>query len=274
MTVAEEMGRFSARFGRELVVDGTQWRCYRLGAGPPVFWLTGGLRRAALGFAFLERLAANHTVIAPDYPPAQTIDEFIAAFDGILRAEGIGTFTLGGQSYGGLLAQAYLAHRPEDVDRLILSSSGPADYGRAWLPAEHALMALARLLPERTVKKLLVGGLLKAIVLPDATRAEWAAAINAVVQGDLSRDDVVSHFAVAADVIRKGLVTPAAFRDWTGRILVLRAENDPTQGKQDVPRYERLFGRGVRVLSLGRMGHAAAFVDPDRYVDLLERALA
>jgi pimeloyl-ACP methyl ester carboxylesterase len=274
MTVAEEMGRFSARFGRELVVDGTQWRYYRLGAGPPVFWLTGGLRRAALGFAFLERLAANHTVIAPDYPPAQTIDEFIAAFDGILRAEGIGTFTLGGQSYGGLLAQAYLAHRPEDADRLILSSSGPADYGRAWLPAEHALMALARLLPERTVKKLLVGGLLKAIVLPDATRAEWAAAINAVVQGDLSRDDVVSHFAVAADVIRKGLVTPAAFRDWTGRILVLRAENDPTQGKQDVPRYERLFGRGVRVLSLGRMGHAAAFVDPDRYVDLLERALA
>jgi len=274
MTVAEEMGRFSARFGRELVVDGTQWRYYRLGAGPPVFWLTGGLRRAALGFAFLERLAANHTVIAPDYPPAQTIDEFIAAFDGILRAEGIGTFTLGGQSYGGLLAQEYLAHRPEAVDRLILSSSGPADYGRAWLPAEHALMALARLLPERTVKKLLVGGLLKAIVLPDAPRAEWAAAINAVVQGDLSRDDVVSHFAVAADVIRKGLVTPAAFRDWTGRILVLRAENDPTQGKQDVPRYERLLGRGVRVLSLGRMGHAAAFVDPDRYVDLLERALA
>lgn len=274
MTVAEEMGGFSARFGKELIVDGTEWRYYRLGAGPPVFWLTGGLRRAALGFAFLERLAAHHTVIAPDYPPAQTIDEFIAGFDGILRAEGIDSFTLGGQSYGGLLAQAYLAHRPEAVDRLVLSSSGPADYGRAWLPAEHALMALARLLPERTVKKLLVGGLLKAIVLPDAARGEWAAAIDAIVQDDLSRADVVSHFAVAADVIRKGLVTPAAFRDWTGRILVLSAENDPTEGNKDVPRYERLFGRGVRVLSLGRMGHAAALVNPDAYVDLLERALA
>ncbi len=31
------------------------WRYYRMGAGEPILWLTGGLRRAALGFAFMER---------------------------------------------------------------------------------------------------------------------------------------------------------------------------------------------------------------------------
>ena len=39
-------------------------------------------------------------------------------------------------------------------------------------------------------------------------------------------------------------------------------------------RYERLFGRRVDVISLGRLGHAAVLVDPNTYADLLERALA
>jgi hypothetical protein len=57
-------------------------------------------------------------------------------------------------------------------------STGPADYGRAWLPAEKVFMVLARILPERTVKGLLAGGLLRAITLPEAERAEWVEAIK------------------------------------------------------------------------------------------------
>jgi pimeloyl-ACP methyl ester carboxylesterase len=151
MTVLEQMRGFSDRCGKQVAVHGVTWRYYRLGSGAPMLWLTGGLRRAALGFAFMQGLAARHTVIAPDYPPVQTIDQFMAAFDAILQAEDVRTFALAGQSYGGMLAQAYLAHKPEAVERLILSSSGPADYGRAWLPVEYACIALVRLLPEKTV---------------------------------------------------------------------------------------------------------------------------
>jgi pimeloyl-ACP methyl ester carboxylesterase len=123
------------------------------------------------------------------------------------------------------------------------------------------------------VKQLLTRGLLKAIALPGAKRTEWLEAINAVMQHDLSRADVTSHFAVAADVIRKGMVTPAAYQHWTGRVIVLSAENDPTQSKSDVPRYEKLLGRTVEIINLGDMGHAAALFDPDRFVGLLEQAL-
>jgi len=274
MAILEQMHCFSERFGKRVIVDNKTWHYYRLGVGAPILWLTGGLRRAALGFAFMERLATCHCVIAPDYPPVQTIDEFIAAFDAILQAESIGTFTLGGQSYGGLLAQVYLVGRSKDVERLVLSSTGPADYGKAWLPAEYVCIALARLLPEKTVKNLLTGGLLKAITLPEAERTEWLEAINAVMQNELSRADVVSHFVVAADLIRKAIVTPDAYQNWTGRVFVLSAENDPTQSKKDVPRYEKLFGRAVEVLNMGNMGHTAALFNPDRYVKLLEQALA
>jgi pimeloyl-ACP methyl ester carboxylesterase len=268
------MNRFSDQYGKKIIVNNTNWYYYRLGRGAPILWLTGGLRRAALGFAFMDRLAKHHTVIAPDYPPVQTVDEFITAFDAILQAEGVDTFVLGGQSYGGMLAQAYLAHKGKAVEQLVLSSTGPADYGKAWLPAEYAFIALARLLPEKTVKNLLISGLLKAITLPESERAEWLEAIHAVMQNDLSRADVVSHFAVAADLIRLGVVSPAAYQDWTGQAIVLSAENDPTQSKKDIPRYEKLFGRPVEVVNMGEMGHTAALFNPDRYVELLEQALS
>ena len=274
MTILDQMNRFSERFGKQVMVNNTTWRYYRVGTGAPILWLPGGIRRAALGFAFLERLAGRHTVISLDYPPVQTIGEFITAFDAILQAEEVNTFALGGQSYGGLLAQAYLAQRGQAVEQLILSSTGPADYGKGWLPVEYGVIALVRLLPEKTVKNLLTGGLLKVISVAAAERAEWVEAVNAVMVNDLSRADVVSHFAVAADVIRRGIVSPAAYRSWTGRVIVLSAENDRTQSKKDIPRYERLFGRAVEVLNMGDMGHTAYLFDPDRYIELLEQTLA
>jgi hypothetical protein len=51
-----------------------------------------------------------------------------------------------------LLAQAFLAHKTKAVERLILSSTGPADYGKVWVAADYAAIALVRLMPERMVK--------------------------------------------------------------------------------------------------------------------------
>lgn len=275
MTAADQVEHFSGRFGKSLVMGDVEWRYYRLGAGTPVLWLTGGLRRAALGFAFLERLAAHHTVIAPDYPPVRSIEQFMVGFDNILQIERVDTFALVGESYGGMLAQAYLAHRPKDVDKLVLSSSGPADYGRAWLPAEKLFMSLARVLPERPLKFLLAAGLRRVVAgLPQPQRTELAELITTVVQQELCRADVVSHFAVAADLIRTEAVNAAAFQGWNGRVVVLSAANDPTQRKNDIPRYEQLFGRHVNEITLGRLGHAAVLVNPTAYTDILAQALA
>jgi pimeloyl-ACP methyl ester carboxylesterase len=178
-----------------------------------------------------------------------------------------------GQSYGGLLAQAYLAHKPGAVERLVLSSSGPADYGKAWLPAQYVAIALSRALPETLIKNLLVRGAMRILTAPDAERAGWREAVDRVLRDELSRADVISHFAVAADVIRSGIIEPRAYRNWAGRVVVMSAENDLSQSKRDFPRYERLFGRAIEALSMGQMGHTAALFDPGRYVELLERAL-
>jgi pimeloyl-ACP methyl ester carboxylesterase len=273
MTILEQIKSFEQQYGKVINVNGKPWRYYRLGAGEPVFWLTGGLRRAAFGFGFLERLAERHTVVAPDYPPVQKIDDFLAAFDAMLANEGIGSFVLGGQSYGGMLAQAYLAHHPSLVEKLVISSSGPADFGRTWLIGDGIAIALARILPERTVKNIIFGGLAKLITVPESEREEWMEAFETIVHDNLTQADVISHFAVPADMIQTGVVNPSSYLGWPGNVTVLSAENDPTQSKKDIPRFERLFGRPVRVISMENMGHTAALFNPHAYVDLLEKAL-
>ncbi|MGX5716899.1 hypothetical protein [Arthrobacter sp. MAHUQ-56] len=85
---------------------------------------------------------------------------------------------------------------------------------------------------------------------------------------------MVSHFAVAADVARMQLVRPVHFRSWPGDAVILRAENDRTQATKDIPRLERLLGRPVRTISMGLSGHTAVLLEPGRYVQWLEQALA
>ncbi|MDP9884649.1 pimeloyl-ACP methyl ester carboxylesterase [Sinomonas atrocyanea] len=266
--------RFTEARGRELAVGAAHWRYVRLGSGPAVLWLTGGLRRAALGSAFLERLAATHTVVAPDYPPVTAFAEVDAGLSAILAAEGIERCDLVGQSYGGLLAQAFLAAHPERIRRLVLSSSGPADYGRRWLPVLALAVAVVRVLPRPLLTRLLVRGLSGLLPSGPGPRAEWTAVLWRTIGRDLTRADAVSHFAVAADVVRRGLVRPDRFARWPGDVIVLRAENDPTQAAEDVPRLERLLGRPVRVISMGSAGHTAVLLAPDRYAQWLEDALA
>jgi hypothetical protein len=83
----------------------------------------------------------------------------------------------------------------------------------------------------------------------------------------------MSHFAVAADLIRRGYVSPAAYRNWTGRIIVLKADNDLNQSPKDFPRYEKLFGRPVEIIDMGNMGHIAPILYPDKCAELYEQAL-
>lgn len=84
MNILAQVCGFEEKYGRSLSLDGCDWRYYRLGRGKPILWLTGGLRRAALGYSFFSLCAKHHTLIAPDYSPLTRWEEFLSAFDAIL----------------------------------------------------------------------------------------------------------------------------------------------------------------------------------------------
>ncbi|RPI26042.1 MAG: alpha/beta hydrolase [Chloroflexota bacterium] len=272
-TIIQRIQKFSDNYGKDLSVEGVKWRYYRLGQGPVLLFLTGGLRRAAFGFGFMECLSSNYTVIAPDYPPLMTIGEMVQGLEAILDREAVADFHLLGQSYGGMLAQGLMVRRPQCVQRLVLSSTGPADYTPVWARVDDFFIFLVRLLPEGTVKRIFGGGLMKLFSFRESEREDWEDALRDTIQNDLTRADFVSHFAVAADLIRKRIVRPEAYQAWTGRPVVLSAENDRTQGKDDQARLEALFKRPVEMVSMGNLGHTAIVNDPARYSELLLRAL-
>ena len=72
------------------------------------------------------------------------------------------------------MAQPFLACHPQAIDRLVLSSTGPAD-GRAWPPVEYLAIGLVRLLPQQRVKRLLAGPLGKVLTTDPKDREDWRA---------------------------------------------------------------------------------------------------
>ncbi len=274
LMIAEQINSFSKRYGKNILVGTTNWRYYCLGKGKPVIWLGGGIRRASIGYMFMEQLSRQYLVIAPDYSPVRKADDFFSAMDLILQTEGVKNFTLIGQSYGGYLAQAYLLYNGNNIDKLILSNSVPINaIGKNWITLMNFIVTLIRILPEKTVKKMIAIDLLKHITVPESQRVEWLKVINDMLQNDLSIEDAVSHFSVAIDVMRKGLNDLERYKNWTGQVSVIYSENDPTQRKKYFRLYEQLFDTKVKILNMGNLGHTAALFNPVEYVKLLEQIL-
>jgi pimeloyl-ACP methyl ester carboxylesterase len=141
----------------EIVLHGRR-AVYRVaGSGPPVVLIHGMLNSSGHWQAVAQRLAANHTVIAPDLighgdsaaPRGDySLGAHAASIRDLLVAIGIERATIVGHSLGGGVAMQFFYQFPERVERLVLVSSG--GLGRevgpllrtAALPGTSALLAL------------------------------------------------------------------------------------------------------------------------------------
>jgi pimeloyl-ACP methyl ester carboxylesterase len=99
------------------------------GDGPPVVYLhtAGGPRWDP----FLDALAEQHTVYAPDHPGTgdtareaiygvQTLWDLLFIYDELLEALGLSSVPIVGSSFGGMVACELAALRPERVSKLVL----------------------------------------------------------------------------------------------------------------------------------------------------------
>jgi pimeloyl-ACP methyl ester carboxylesterase len=272
-SITEKIESFRQQYGKVINVLGNQWTYYSLGKGSPIFWLTGAIRRTSLGYAFMECIASEHRIITPDYASVMRYAEMESGFVAILEAEKVERYILAGQSYGGLLAQSFLVSQQNRVERLILSSSSPADFKYRRLFLERIAIGLIRILPEQNVKALFRAGLRKYISTNETERNEWQQIIREIFKTDLTQAAIMSHFTVTADIMRQHLVRPERYKEWQGKVIVLRSSNDTSQKVSHLKKYEKLFEKSVRIIEMGDMGHTALMFDPRRYADILLKAL-
>jgi pimeloyl-ACP methyl ester carboxylesterase len=129
------------------------------GSGPPVVLIHGMVNSSRHWREVAERLARNHTVIAPDLvghgdsatPRGDySLGAHAAVIRDLLTAIGVGPATLVGHSLGGGVAMQFFWQFPQRVERLVLVSSG--GLGREVSP------------------------MLRGAALPGAAAAVWAAA--------------------------------------------------------------------------------------------------
>ncbi len=99
------------------------------GSGSPVvyFHTAGG----PLWDGFLDTLAAEHTVYAPDHPGTgetardsiyrvESLWDLVLVYDELLDALGLSSVAVVGSSFGGMVACEVAAQRPERVSKLVL----------------------------------------------------------------------------------------------------------------------------------------------------------
>ena len=217
---------------KELKVGGVRWEYIACGQGSEtLLLLNGGLRVAETAFAYVELFESHYRVITPTYPPLWSIDVLTDGILAILDAEQARDVMILGQSYGGMVAQIMVQRFSARAKKLVLSSTGPLSAPKIQRVILKFILALAPLLPEKTIKTVYKKSIGEILSMPDHRRAFWNGYLDEIFDARLSKADVLGHFRTGADTLDKyafGMRQP-----WPGDVLVIGGENDPVSSDAD-----------------------------------------
>jgi pimeloyl-ACP methyl ester carboxylesterase len=130
---------------RFATVNGTRLHYLYAGQGPAVILLHGFGETSHMWRPLMTRIAGNHTVIAPDLrgagasaKPAQGYDKKSLAEDihALAQSLGVQKATVVGHDIGLMVAYAYAAQHPAEVERIALMDAflpGVGDWTKVWL---------------------------------------------------------------------------------------------------------------------------------------------
>ncbi len=249
---------------KHLTLNGVAWEYYDLGSGPETrLMLTGALGIPYFDWHHLLAFAQTHRVIAPCYPPVDTMDALCNGLAGILRHEGIERAHVQGGSYGGFVAQIFVRRYPAMTASLVLSHTQPT------YPDDEGTVKLQRML--RWMKVLPTGAL------------RWAMNLSLGKLMPQKTPDVALPFAIYAELLGVRLTkahllsilartvdyeshrfTPDDLADWPGRILIMMTENDRTTPESVRVDFKRIYPEAQVHLFEGT-GHATSWEQADEY---------
>lgn len=228
------------------------------GNGPALVAFHGAIGNAESMEWFIRAFSPRFRVIVPSLGQRNDVDDFCRSVADVLDAEGIETATVFGISFGGLIAQSFVRRHPTRVDRLILMSCGIPNPAAAWL--FHAAGVVARTLPNRAVQALTSLFLTRRLVRTSGADGSAGRALAAhrrrleSFAGRIGQDIIVARFRIAADVHRAESEICDALATWSGRILLLIANDDPLFSSKTHERIRESLPR-AEVYTFAQGGH-------------------
>lgn len=249
---------------KHVTLNGVAWEYYDLGSATETrLMLTGALGIPYFDWHHLLAFAQTHRVIAPCYPPVDTMDALCDGLAGMLRHEGIERAHVQGGSYGGFVAQIFVRRYPEMTASLVLSHTQPT------YPDDEGTVKLQRML--RWMRALPTGALRGAMnlslskLMPKKTPET---ALPVAIYAELLRHTLTkAHFlSILARTVdyESHRFTPDDLADWPGRILIMMTENDRTTPESVRADFKRLYPQAQVHLFEGT-GHVTSWEQADAY---------
>lgn len=236
-----------------------------------VLLIPGGGQTAQSNFALIEALEQQYRVIAPTIYDVGSVSEFCQAVDGLLDHEEVDSVNVYGLSFGGLLAQSYLWRNKERVESIILSHACTPESKRYESRVVRPLRALSVVLP------FIPDGLIRSFAKLSAAKIQGVPNENAPrdpIMSESRNAEVGAYFAhefydkyltktllrswinIHTDFSRNEKFSSADLKDWPGRVLILRTDNDPLM--QDEGYFAKLYPN-AEVHTFNGTGHVTFY---------------
>jgi len=215
------------------------------GEGEPLLAFHGALGNAESMEWFVNSFARDFRVLVPSLGDRSDPAQIARCAAAILEAEGIEQASVFGISFGGLVAQAFLEHHPDQVRRIILMSCPPLR--RAASFAYGCASGIARSLPLPVLRFITRTILTRR--LADATGAGNAA--KRALQSHrrrlddfgrrFTREVLVARLSLAARIHRREPRFRDVLRLWCGPMLLMIADDDPLFDRRALARLRKAF---------------------------------
>ncbi|MBW7856983.1 MAG: alpha/beta hydrolase [Leptonema sp. (in: Bacteria)] len=233
---------------------------YRIGgSGKPLLLLHGMGGTSDFWWQQFLHYQNQFTVIAPTYPPVNTLEELSAGILAILDKEKLTDVTVIGTSLGGYLAQYLVAQNPNQFSKVILSNTFPPN---DILLAKNRWQGLAlRIAPEWLVWKIYKGGLEK-MVIPASNNSPLVALFTlSLAYGEMSQAQLIGRYECVME--RFKTVEPKL------PTMILEADNDPLV-PQEVRQLLITTYSNAKLVTLHQVGHFPYLSNPDLFHEAVD----
>lgn len=259
---------------RTAEIRGTRWSYLDVGQGKrALLLLAGGTAIAELSFQTIEHLAERYRVIAPDYPPVGRLQALFADYVELLDRLGIEQFYLMGGSYGGWMAQSFVRHYADRIDKVVVSASGPPNPANSRQIA--ILLPLLRIAPIFLLRALANRSFSRLLGDADDTpeRALVVALLREIMRYRLQRADVIVLLERLVDQTENETYTPHDLQGWHGRMLLLFGSDDPTTPPEKREAMRTLYPHAEVKLFAGG-DHTFSLSHQQEYFEVIDAFLA
>lgn len=245
---------------KTISVQERTWRYRIAGTGEQtVVVLPGALGSGDLFTQHIAELLPSIRLVTPEYFPANSVVEFLDAFDAILKAENVRTVIVYGGSFGGLLAQCWARRNQQSIRALILSGAVAPDAKR--ISKYSRMLKLLPFLPMPLVRLLTKVAAIKMTKTISKNKELWRTELQNLAS-KIQREDLASRYNTAKDYDQNFHFMPNDLPSLP--ILLLEGSEDRVANKKERDRMRVLYPQ-AEVTTVEGAGHSLLLTHPQQW---------